>query len=101
ALIDACRHLLATETIDKMPLKDCWAAVSVGKIGEMLCLDLWFREDSQEEVDMNVMMTGQGRLIEVQGTAEGSPFSRKELDQLLDLAEKGIQELISVQKDAL
>jgi ribonuclease PH len=101
ALVDACQHLIDTNVIEKMPLKDFLAAVSVGKIGEVLCLDLCYREDSQAEVDMNVVMTGQGNIIEVQGTAEGSPFSRKELDELLDLAGKGVQELIILQKEAL
>lgn len=101
ALVDACHHLIETNVIEKMPLKDFLAAVSVGKIGDVLCLDLCFREDSQAEVDMNVVMTGQGHIIEVQGTAEGSPFTRKELDALLDLADKGVQELITVQKESL
>lgn len=101
ALVDACQYLLANEMIEKSPITDFLAAVSVGKIGGHLCLDLCFKEDSHAEVDMNVVMTAQGKLIEVQGTAEGSPFSRNELNDLLDLAHKGVQELIVIQKEAL
>jgi len=101
ALVDACRFLLANQLIEKSPITDFLAAVSVGKVEDRLCLDLCFQEDVQAQVDMNVVMTGQGKLIEVQGTAEGSPFTRSELDDLLDLAQKGIQELIAVQKESL
>lgn len=101
ALVDACQYLLANEMIEKSPITDFLAAISVGKIGDHLCLDLCFKEDAQAEVDMNVVMTAQGKLIEVQGTAEGSPFSRNELNELLDLAHKGVQELIVLQKEAL
>lgn len=101
ALADACRHLLATEAIDRNPILDYLAAISVGRIGEELCLDLCYREDSQAGVDMNVIMTGKGEFIEIQGTAEGHPFSRHELDGLLELAEKGILLLFDIQKEVL
>lgn len=101
ALVDACQYLLANELIEKSPITDFLAAISVGKIDGHLCLDLCFKEDAHAEVDMNVVMTSQGKLIEVQGTAEGSPFSRSELNELLDLAHKGVQELIVIQKEAL
>jgi ribonuclease PH len=77
------------------------AAVSVGKVGEQVLLDLCFIEDSMAEVDMNVVMTGDGRFVEVQGTAEGMPFTRDELHSFIDLAADGIQQLITYQKEIL
>lgn len=85
----------------KNPLRDYVAAVSVGKIDGRLMTDLDYSEDSSAEVDMNVVMTGKGRFIEVQGTAEQTPFDATELDHLLGLAKKGVRELISQQKKAL
>lgn len=101
ALVDACQYLLDTKALEKLPIKDYLAAVSVGKYDSDLCLDLNYQEDSQAEVDLNVVMTEKGYLIEVQGTAEGDPFSRQELDSLLNLAEDGIQQLINIQKQTL
>jgi ribonuclease PH len=83
------------------PLIDSVAAVSVGVIGGAPCLDLNYAEDSNADVDMNVVMTGQGKLVEVQGTAEKGTFDRAELDLLLDLATKGIAELAGYQEVAL
>lgn len=100
ALFDAVSVLEEREN-KKNLLHDFVAATSVGIIGSELLLDLNYEEDSQADVDMNVIMTGSGELIEVQGTAERSPFSRKEMDSLIDLAEKGIKELISMQKRIL
>jgi ribonuclease PH len=77
------------------------AAVSVGIVGGGPLLDLKYDEDSRAEVDMNVVCTGDGRFIEVQGTAEGKPFSRSEMDQLLGLAGEGIQKLLVLQKEVL
>jgi len=77
------------------------AAISVGNIGGMPCLDLCYEEDSRAEVDLNVVMTGEGRFIEVQGTAEGEPFDRQMLNVMLALAEKGIGEIVEMQKAAL
>jgi ribonuclease PH len=80
-----------------MPLNDSVAAVSVGVVGGMPVLDLEYREDCVADVDMNVVMTGSGRIIEVQATAETTPFDRPVLDQLLDLAETGIRQMTSAQ----
>jgi len=83
--------------ITVIPLIDYVAAVSVGIVGDKLLLDLNYEEDSTAEVDMNVVMTGKGKFVEVQGTAEGTPFSKKQMDKLLDLAKKGIKELTALQ----
>jgi ribonuclease PH len=83
------------------PLHDHVAAVSAGMIDGAACLDLTYEEDARAGVDMNVVMTGIGSLVEVQGTAEGEPFSRAELDGLLDLAAAGIDGLVQAQKRAL
>ena len=77
------------------------AAVSVGIVGNLPLLDLKYDEDSRAEVDMNVICTGDGRFIEVQGTAEREPFSRAQMDQLLALATSGIETLINIQRDAI
>ena len=82
-------------------MRDFVAAVSVGILGGAPVLDLDYAEDSGSGTDMNVVMTGSGGLVEVQGTAEGEPFSRKEMDAMLDLAHKGIRELVAAQKTAL
>ena len=83
------------------PVGDTCAAISVGVVDSVPCLDLDYSEDANAEVDMNVVMTGAGRFIEVQGTAEGLPFTRRELDELLDLADKGIGELFDLQRELL
>lgn len=101
ALVDALRKLKEQEKWDRLPVSDYLAAVSVGKVGEELNVDLCFAEDSIAEVDMNVVMTGEGRFVEVQGTAEGMPFSREELQRLIDLAAQAIQQLIDYQKEVL
>lgn len=101
ALAQACAGLKEAGTLDAWPLIDSVAAVSVGIVGGTACLDLNYAEDSTAEVDMNVVMTGQGRLVEVQGTAEQGTFARSDLDALLDLAEKGIGELAGHQEMAL
>jgi ribonuclease PH len=80
---------------------DQCAAISVGVVDTLPYLDLEYSEDVRAEVDMNVVMTGTGRFIEVQGTAEGLPFSRSELDQLLELAEGGIRDIFSLQREVL
>ena len=82
-----------------MPLTDHVAAISVGIVGGRPLLDLAYEEDSNAEVDMNVVMTGDGRFIEVQGTAEGAPFSRTSHDALLGLAETGIRRLVEMQRE--
>jgi ribonuclease PH len=83
------------------PLSGSVAAVSVGVVGGSALLDLCYEEDVRAETDMNVVMTGDGRFVEVQGTAEGNPFSRSELDELLALAEKGITEIFEIQRATL
>jgi len=85
----------------KAVLRDCVAAISVGIVGGLPLLDLNYPEDSTAEVDMNVVMTGGGEFVEVQGTAEQVPFGRGRLDELLGLAERGIRQLVAVQRKAL
>jgi ribonuclease PH len=82
-------------------LVDAVAAVSVGIVGDEMLLDLCYQEDANAEVDFNVVMTGSGELVEVQGTAEGTPFSRGQLDAMLDLATDGIAELTEFQRTTL
>ncbi len=101
AVVDALRDLQTKGGLKKLPVKDYLAAISVGKVGGELLLDLAYSEDSKAEVDMNVVMTGQGKYVEVQGTAEGDPFDREELDGLMALAAGGIRELIDQQKALL
>ncbi|MEA2477243.1 MAG: ribonuclease [Actinomycetota bacterium] len=93
ALAQACATLVEKDKVETNPLLDSVSAISVGIIDGVPCLDLNYPEDSTAQVDMNVVMTGRGRLVEVQGTAEQGAFARSELDLLLDLAEKGIGEL--------
>lgn len=101
ALHDALNKLVADGVLKQHPMKALVAAISVGIVsGEAVC-DLEYVEDSNAETDMNVVMLEDGRLVEVQGTAEGEPFSHTELLTLLDLAKQGIQQLISAQRQAL
>jgi ribonuclease PH len=97
----ACRRLLRTNKITRNPLTGEVAATSVGIVDDTPLLDLKYDEDSRAEVDMNVVCTGDGRFIEVQGTAEGSPFTREQMDELLILARLGIERLIQAQRTAL
>lgn len=101
AVYDAFNYLVRNGRLKKVPLKEFLAAVSVGIVEETMLLDLTFEEDFEAAVDFNVVMTESGKLVEVQGTAEKELFTRKDLDQILDLAEKGIKELIEVQKRTL
>jgi ribonuclease PH len=101
ALAIALRGLEEAGKIPADLLTDSVAAVSVGMVGGDAMLDLCYEEDAGADVDCNVVMTGSGRLVEVQGTAEGEPFDRAELDQLLDLATAGIAELTRIQREAL
>ncbi len=87
--------------INQIPLTDYVAAVSVGVYKQQPVLDLNYEEDSHADMDMNVVLLGEGKFVEVQGTAEKNPFTKKELDALLDLARKGIKELIAIQKKNL
>lgn len=101
ALVLALRKLVNEGQLKSLPIKDWLAAVSVGKVDNTLLLDLCFNEDSQAIVDMNLVMTGKGEFVEVQGTAEGAPFTGEELDALLKLGKQGILELIDMQKEVL
>jgi ribonuclease PH len=98
---DAVAKLLAAGRLERTPLTGFVAAVSVGIVEGTPLLDLEYVEDSACDTDMNVVMTGAGHFIEIQGTAEGAPFSRVEMNQMLDLADGGIRQLIAAQKSAL
>ena len=101
ALELAIKGLLKKKLIETSPLKGSVAAISVGVVGKSAMLDLCYEEDSRAEVDMNVVMTGKGEFIEVQGTAEGEPFSKKEMDKLVSLASAGIKDLTKAQRKVL
>ena len=101
ALVDACRWLRKKGLIKSDPVHGQVAAVSVGIVKDGPVLDLDYPEDSSAETDLNVVMNDGGGFIEVQGTAEGHAFRRNELDEMLDLAERGIRELMLIQEDAL
>jgi len=101
ALVDALQKLVDAGQLTRLPITDFLAATSVGIIEGVELLDLCYGEDSSAQVDMNLVMTGEGRIVEIQGTAEEYPFTREQLNKLYDLAEKGIQELIVIQKDIL
>jgi ribonuclease PH len=101
ALAAACERLLEREYFRRNPLRDSVAAISVGILGDEVLLDLSYEEDARAEVDMNVVQTGRGRLVEVQGTGEAGTFDREELGRMLDLAEKGIAELTAIQNRVL
>jgi ribonuclease PH len=101
ALVDACRWLTSRGLIEKDPIHGQVAAVSVGIFGSSPVLDLDYAEDSTAETDLNVVMNDGGAFIELQGTAEGHAFHRDELGRMLDLAERGVQQLMRLQADAL
>ncbi len=101
ALYDAVQYMLKEGMIDKSPLKGFAAATSVGIVDGEYLLDLCYKEDVNAQVDMNIVMSESGEIIEVQGTAEKDPFTREEMDKFLDLAEKGINDLILEQKKSV
>ena len=101
ALYQALQTLANMGVISSIPLKSAVAATSVGIVHSYLLLDLCYDEDCNAEVDFNVVMTSQGEFVEIQGTAEGKPFSKQAIDSLLSLAEKGIKELFQIQQEAL
>lgn len=101
ALVNCLQKLKKDKIISQLFLKDFVAALSVGILKGHPILDLNYEEDSRAEVDMNVVMTGKGKFVEIQGTAEGAPFSRTDMDKLLSLAKEGIEELIEIQKEVL
>lgn len=100
ALWDACQFALREGKFTRNPIIDHVAAISVGVVDGDVLLDLDYADDASAEVDLNVVMSGRGGLVEVQGTAEGGTFTREELERMLDLATAGIEELIEVQKQA-
>ncbi len=101
AAVDASRWLRERGMIENLPVRDHVAAVSVGVFEAAAILDLDYAEDSQCETDMNVVMTGHGRFVEVQGTAEGEPFTEAQMAAMMALARKGVSELVAAQKHAL
>lgn len=101
ALCDACEKLVAAGKLPANPVRDHVAAISVGIYKGEAVTDLDYPEDSDCDTDMNVIMTGSGGIVEIQGTAEGEPFTRAQMNQLIDLAEAGIRVLVGKQKEAL
>jgi ribonuclease PH len=101
ALVEALRHLRKQSAFVELPVVDFVAATSVGRVGGRILLDLAYDEDSTAEVDMNVVKTGRGKFVEVQGTAEDKPFDDADLASLLAAADKGIKDLVALQKKAL
>ena len=101
ALIEALNGLKKSGVITEIPVSDYVAAVSVGIVEGKLMLDLDYSEDSGAQVDMNIVMTSKGKIVEIQGTAEDEPFSEEELNKMLSLGKRGIKEIIAVQKRSL
>lgn len=101
AMTSAIIKLMDRKLLPFSPLKDYVAAISVGIINGEVCLDLDYKEDSKAEVDMNLVMTGQGRYVEVQGTAEKTPFTPEQLEQMQRIGAQGIQQLVEVQRSLL
>jgi ribonuclease PH len=101
ALTEAVRSWLSRGVISIDPIKDAVAAVSIGIVKGRILLDLCYEEDSKADVDMNFVMTGAGKFIEVQGTAETSPFTRRQMERMAEIAETGIKELLKTQKNVI
>jgi ribonuclease PH len=101
ALVEALRYLKLKGAFTELPLRDFVAATSVGKVNGGIYLDLKYDEDSSAEVDMNIVKTGRGQFVEVQGTAESAPFSEEDLAALMAAADQGIKELIAIQRKTL
>ncbi|MEW6605836.1 MAG: ribonuclease PH [bacterium] len=101
AMVELFKELQESNKIKTSPIMDFVAATSVGIVQGQTLLDLTYEEDSSAQVDVNLAMTGKGKIIEIQGTAEGNPFSLEDLNTLIDLAKKGINELISIQKQVI
>jgi ribonuclease PH len=99
ALADAFAVLKRKNLIKKRPLTDYLAAISIGKVGGQIMVDLAYEEDSLAEVDMNLVMTGRGRYVELQGTAERAPFEKKDLDEFVAVGWRAIQDLVALQKE--
>jgi ribonuclease PH len=101
ALVEAVRRWLGKGIISIDPIRDSVAAVSIGIIDGKILLDLAYEEDSRADVDMNVVMTGSGKIIEVQGTAESAPFTKKQMERMTEMAHEGIREILKAQKKVL
>ncbi|MBS0180002.1 MAG: ribonuclease PH [Nitrospira sp.] len=101
ALADAVSVLKKRELVKLNPLTDYLAAISIGKVGGHVMVDLAYEEDSHAEVDLNLVMTGAGQYVEVQGTAERTPFNKKDMDEFLDLGWRAIRELVDLQKSLI
>ncbi len=101
AMVLALRRLREMKKIDTMPVRDFVAAVSVGILGSQVMLDLDYLEDSRAEVDMNIVRTGSGRFIEIQGTAETNPFTQEQMNEMVKVANHGIEQLIAAQRQIL
>ena len=101
ALYDAVAHARRNKLLSRSPVREAVVAVSVGKVDGRMLLDLDYREDVEAQVDMNVVMTARGEFIEIQGTGEEATFSRREMDRLLGLAQKGIRDMLTIQGRAL
>jgi ribonuclease PH len=101
ALVEAVRVWLKGGIITSDPIEDSVAAVSIGVVDGKVLLDLSYQEDSHAEVDMNFVMTGSGRFVEVQGTAESAPFTKKQMERMADIAQDGIREILKLQRKVL
>jgi ribonuclease PH len=101
AMVLAMQRMRDLGFVKSLPLQDYVAATSVGMVAGTPMIDLAYEEDSKADVDMNIVKTGDGRFIEVQGTAEGPPFERKALDDLMELADAGIRDLVALQKSVV
>ena len=101
SLVEAMRSWQKRGLIAREPIKDSVAAVSIGIVNGKILLDLCYEEDSKADVDMNFVMTGSGKFVEIQGTAESVPFTKKQMDNMSEIAQQGIKELLKAQKQAL
>ena len=101
AMVQCLQRLKENGKIGKVPVKDFLAATNVGIVEGRCVLDLCYLEDAQADVDMNIVMTGSGEFVELQGTAEGDPFSSEAMNEMIALAKKGVTELVTVQKELL
>lgn len=101
ALMEAARNWRERGVMDGEPIRDSVAAVSIGIVDRKILLDLCYEEDSKADVDMNFVMTGSGKFIEVQGTAETSPFTKKQMERMAEIAQQGITELLKAQKKVI
>jgi ribonuclease PH len=101
ALVEAVNNFVKDGKLDNNPVLDAAAAISVGVVDDQVLLDLCYQEDVRAQTDMNLVMTGSGGIVEVQGTAEGRPFTREEANEMLDVGTKGIYELLVIQQNSL